>query len=71
MFGSDDEEEDAETIRVREERLAEYKKKKEGKTKPAAKSLVTMDVKPWGKIKAARKAGYKNANNSLQMTRLI
>lgn len=48
LFGSDDEEEDAETIRVREERLAEYKKKKEGKTKPAAKSLVTMDVKPWG-----------------------
>jgi len=48
LFGSDDEEEDAEAVRVREERLAEYKKKKEGKTKPAAKSLVTMDVKPWG-----------------------
>lgn len=48
LFGSDDEEEDAEAVRVREERLAEYKKKKEGKTKPAAKSIVTMDVKPWG-----------------------
>lgn len=48
LFGSDDEEEDAEAARVREERLAEYKKKKEGKTKPAAKSVVTMDVKPWG-----------------------
>ncbi|PSK55320.1 hypothetical protein B9Z65_2709 [Elsinoe australis] len=47
LFGSDDEEEDAEAVRVREERLAEYKKKKEGKTKPAAKSIVTMDVKPW------------------------
>ncbi|KAM3071189.1 Translation elongation factor 1 beta [Clarireedia jacksonii] len=47
LFGSDDEEEDAEAARVREERLAEYKKKKEGKTKPAAKSVVTMDVKPW------------------------
>jgi elongation factor 1-beta len=46
LFGSD-EEEDAETIRVREERLAEYRKKKEGKVKPAAKSIVTMDVKPW------------------------
>lgn len=49
LFGSDDEEEDAEAARVREERLAEYKKKKEGKVKPAAKSIVTLDVKPWGK----------------------
>ena len=48
LFGSDDEEEDAEAARVREERLAEYRKKKEGKVKPAAKSVVTMDVKPWG-----------------------
>lgn len=48
LFGSDDEEEDAEANRVRDERLAEYKKKKEGKTKPAAKSIVTLDVKPWG-----------------------
>ncbi|KAJ4390942.1 Translation elongation factor 1 beta [Gnomoniopsis smithogilvyi] len=47
LFGSDDEEEDAEAARIREERLAEYRKKKEGKTKPAAKSIVTMDVKPW------------------------
>ncbi|KKY35868.1 putative elongation factor 1-beta [Diaporthe ampelina] len=47
LFGSDDEEEDAEAARVREERLAEYRKKKEGKVKPAAKSVVTMDVKPW------------------------
>ncbi|KAK4201729.1 translation elongation factor 1 beta [Triangularia verruculosa] len=47
LFGSDDEEEDAEAVRIREERLAEYRKKKEGKAKPAAKSVVTMDVKPW------------------------
>ena len=47
LFGS--EEEDEETIRKREERLAEYNKKKAGKTKPAAKSIVTLDVKPWGK----------------------
>jgi len=47
LFGSDDEEEDAEAARIRDERLAEYKKKKEGKVKPAAKSVVTMDVKPW------------------------
>lgn len=48
LFGSDeDEEEDAEVVAERERRLAEYKKKKEGKPKPAAKSMVTMDVKPW------------------------
>ncbi|WQF77738.1 Putative translation elongation factor EF1B/small ribosomal subunit protein bS6 [Colletotrichum destructivum] len=47
LFGSDDEEEDAEAARIREERLAEYKKKKENKPKVAAKSVVTMDVKPW------------------------
>jgi elongation factor 1-beta len=50
LFGSDDEEEDAEAERIRNERLAEYKKKKEGKTKPAAKSVVTLDVKPWGML---------------------
>ena len=47
LFGDDDEEEDAEAARIREERLAEYNKKKALKTKPAAKSVVTMDVKPW------------------------
>jgi elongation factor 1-beta len=41
LFGSDDEEEDAEAVKIREERLAEYNKKKAGKTKPAAKSIVT------------------------------
>ena len=48
LFGSDDEEEDEAAEKLKAERLAEYKKKKEGKTKPAAKSVVTMDVKPWG-----------------------
>lgn len=47
LFGSDSEE-DAEAEKLKAERLAEYRKKKEGKTKPAAKSVVTMDVKPWG-----------------------
>ncbi|SLM37585.1 elongation factor 1-beta [Lasallia pustulata] len=47
LFGSDDEEEDPEAVRIREERLAAYKKKKEGKEKPAAKSIVILDVKPW------------------------
>ena len=48
--GSDDEEEDAEAVRVHEERLAAYKAKKEAKPKVAAKSVVTLDVKPWGMI---------------------
>ena len=48
LFGSDDEEEDEEAARVREERLAEYKKKKDSKPKTIAKSIVTLDVKPWG-----------------------
>ena len=49
LFGSD-EEEDAEAERIKAERLAEYKKKKDAKSKPVAKSVVTMDVKPWGKL---------------------
>ena len=48
LFGSDDEEEDAEAEKLKAQRLEEYRKKKEGKTKPAAKSIVIMDVKPWG-----------------------
>lgn len=48
LFGSSDEEEDAENERIKAERLEEYKKKKAGKVKPAAKSIVTLDVKPWG-----------------------
>jgi elongation factor 1-beta len=47
LFGSDDEE-DAEAAKIREERLAEYNKKKATKVKPAAKSIVSLDVKPWG-----------------------
>ncbi|PGH21496.1 hypothetical protein AJ80_03164 [Polytolypa hystricis UAMH7299] len=47
LFGSESEEEDAEVVAERERRLAEYKKKKEAKPKPAAKSVVTLEVKPW------------------------
>lgn len=46
LFGSDDEE-DEEAEKLKLERLAEYNKKKAGKVKPAAKSIVTLDVKPW------------------------
>ncbi|KAI1333427.1 hypothetical protein F5Y16DRAFT_355806 [Xylariaceae sp. FL0255] len=47
LFGSDDEEEDAEAVRIREERLAAYREKKAAKPQVAAKSLVTLDIKPW------------------------
>lgn len=47
LFGSD-KEEDAEAARIREERLTAYKEKKAAKPKAAAKSVVIMDVKPWG-----------------------
>ena len=50
LFGSDDEEEDAEAARIREERLAAYREKKAAKPKVAAKSVVTLDVKPWGEF---------------------
>lgn len=47
LFGSDDEV-DEEAERVKQERVAQYAAKKASKgPKPAAKSVVTMDVKPW------------------------
>ncbi|KAF8313306.1 uncharacterized protein EI90DRAFT_598657 [Cantharellus anzutake] len=46
LFGSD-EEEDEEAERIRAERLAAYNEKKAHKPKVAAKSVVTLDVKPW------------------------
>ncbi|KAJ5135691.1 uncharacterized protein N7515_004969 [Penicillium bovifimosum] len=47
LFGSESEEEDEAVVAERNKRLAEYKAKKANKPKPAAKSLVTMEVKPW------------------------
>ncbi|OBA22010.1 putative translation elongation factor 1-beta (EF-1-beta) [Metschnikowia bicuspidata var. bicuspidata NRRL YB-4993] len=48
LFGSDDEEVDEAAEKLKQERLAEYAAKKASKgPKPAAKSIVTMDVKPW------------------------
>ncbi|KAK6500465.1 Translation elongation factor 1 beta [Arthrobotrys musiformis] len=46
LFGSDDEV-DEEAEKLKAQRLEEYNKKKAGKVKPAAKSIVTLDVKPW------------------------
>merc|ERR1711935_513133 len=51
LFGSDDEEEDAEAERVKQARIAEYNKKKSEKEskkgKVIAKSNIIMDIKPW------------------------
>ncbi|SCV00425.1 LANO_0F06788g1_1 [Lachancea nothofagi CBS 11611] len=48
LFGSDDDEVDDEAEKLKAKRLAEYNAKKtSSKPKPAAKSIVTMDVKPW------------------------
>lgn len=48
LFGSDDEEVDEAAEKLKQQRLAEYHAKKAAKpAKPAAKSIVTLDVKPW------------------------
>ncbi|CCH40771.1 Elongation factor 1-beta [Wickerhamomyces ciferrii] len=47
LFGSDDDEVDEEAEKIKQERLAAYAAKKAAKPKAAAKSLVTLDVKPW------------------------
>ncbi|KAE9401875.1 hypothetical protein BT96DRAFT_918615 [Gymnopus androsaceus JB14] len=46
LFG-EDEEEDAEAERVKAERVAAYNAKKANKPKTVAKSVVTLEVKPW------------------------
>jgi len=47
LFGSDDDDDDDEAERLKAERLAEYQRKKAAKPKVIAKSMVTLDVKPW------------------------
>ena len=47
LFGSGDEEEDAEAARIREERLKAYADKKSKKPVLIAKSSIILDVKPW------------------------
>lgn len=46
LFGSDDEV-DEEAEKLKQQRLEEYRKKKAAKPATIAKSLVTLDVKPW------------------------
>jgi len=47
LFGSDDEEEDAEKERIKQERLKAYAEKKAKKPQVIAKTSVLLDVKPW------------------------
>ncbi|GAA95175.1 uncharacterized protein L969DRAFT_96393 [Mixia osmundae IAM 14324] len=47
LFGSDDEEVDEAAEKLKQERLAAYAAKKANKPKTIAKSVVTLDVKPW------------------------
>merc|ERR1719413_11317 len=50
LFGSDDEEEDAEAERIKAERIAAYNQRKaakEEKGKVIAKSNIILDIKPW------------------------
>lgn len=47
LFGSDDDKVDEAAEKLKAQRLAEYNAKKAAKPKPAAKSIVTLDVKPW------------------------
>lgn len=46
LFGSDDEE-DEEAERIKAERVKEYEARKANKPKTIAKSVCTIDVKPW------------------------
>ncbi len=47
LFGSDDDEVDEAAEELKRKRLAEYAAKKAAKPKTAAKTMVTIDVKPW------------------------
>ncbi|XP_026463150.1 elongation factor 1-beta'-like [Ctenocephalides felis] len=47
LFGSDNEEDDAEAARLREERVKAYADKKSKKPALIAKSSIVLDVKPW------------------------
>jgi elongation factor 1-beta len=67
LFGSD-EEEDEENEKLKAARVEEYKQKKAGKAKPAAKSIVTLDVKPWGMSNRIPLSNNTILTNS-QMTR--
>lgn len=68
LFGSD-EEEDAEAVRLREERLKAYEEKKSKKPGPIAKSSVVLDVKPWDD--ETDMEGMEKVVRSIQMDGLV
>lgn len=61
LFGSDDEV-DEEAEKIKAARVEEYKQKKAGKAKPAAKSIVTLEVKPWGMYRFSLSLSRTHAN---------
>lgn len=70
LFGSDSEEEDPAVVAERNKRLEEYKAKKAAKPKPVAKSLVTLEVKPWGMLyHESFSLVHRMLTLTLQMTR--
>ncbi|CDO77480.1 hypothetical protein BN946_scf184902.g14 [Trametes cinnabarina] len=68
LFGSDDEE-DAEAERVKAERVAAYNAKKAVKPKTVAKSVVTLEVKPWDD--ETHMAKLEEAVRSIEMPGLV
>lgn len=68
LFGSD-EEEDAEAVRIREERLKAYADKKSKKPAVIAKSSVVLDVKSWGDETDMKE--MENAVKSIEMDGLV
>merc|ERR1712117_731505 len=69
LFGSDDEEDDAEKKRITEERLKAYNEKKAKKPKVIAKTSVLFDVKPWDD--ETDMDAMKDACKSIEMDGLV
>merc|ERR1712029_396803 len=69
LFGSDDEEDDAEKQRITEERLKAYHEKKAKRPKVIAKTSVLFDVKPWDD--ETDMDAMKDAVKSIEMEGLV
>lgn len=67
LFGSDDEEENAEAARIREERLQAYNAKKSKKPALIAKSSVLLDVKPWDDEVSTKNHRLLTATDSISL----
>jgi len=69
LFGSGDEEENAEAERIKQERVAAYTAKKSKKPVLIAKSSVMLDVKPWDDETDMKK--MENSVRSIQWDGLV